>query len=154
MACEERRSITNKIDMYGEFDIRSAQTIAVEEVAIKNEPTPSVLPKFFRLDGQTGHLQAEQEQSKQSKLRTGDREGVRVRVFDRRLFARVEGHEKLRVTMGAMHEKQTEAIDIDNIFIPECRQGRLPVQARTKTSDEEKMDGGAAMSGGDEEMLN
>ena len=56
--------------------------------------------------------------------------------------------------MGVMHEKQIQAIDVDNIFISECRQGGLPVQTRVKTSDEEEMDGGAAMPGGEEEMLN
>ena len=52
--------MTNKIDTYGEFDLRSVQTILVKEVANQNEPTPPVLPKLFRLDGQTGHLHAEQ----------------------------------------------------------------------------------------------
>ena len=60
MACEERRSMTNKIDTYGEFDLRSVQTTPDKEVASQNEPTPHVLPKLFRLDGQTGHLHADQ----------------------------------------------------------------------------------------------
>ena len=59
MAGEERRSITDKIDKYSKFDRRSAQTIAVVEAAIQNEPTPSVLNKLFWLDGQTGHLQSD-----------------------------------------------------------------------------------------------
>ena len=44
ITCEERRSMTNKIDTYGEFDLRSVQTIAVTEVASQNEPTPPVTP--------------------------------------------------------------------------------------------------------------
>ena len=36
--------------------------------------------------------------------------------------------------MGARHEKQIEAIHVDNIFIPEYRQGRLPVPARPNRS--------------------
>ena len=37
-------------------------------------------------------------------------------------------------TMGAMHEKQIEAIRIDNIF-PEYQQGGLPVRARLYQSE-------------------
>ena len=89
MACEERRSMTNRIDTYGEFDLRSVQTIAAKEVASQNKPTPPVLPKLFRLDGQTGRLQAEQADQAE--------EFEKELEFEYLPFARGEGDEKLHV---------------------------------------------------------
>ena len=60
MACEERRLSASKIDIHGKFDARSLQAKPVGDVANENELTPPVLPKLFRLNGQTGHLQAKQ----------------------------------------------------------------------------------------------
>ena len=48
---------------------------SVKEVASQIEPTPSVLPQLFRLDGQSGHLQAEFDEMKDAGLRKNE-EGV------------------------------------------------------------------------------
>ena len=120
MAGEERRSITDKIDKYSEFDRRSAQTIAVEEMAIQNEPTPSVLTKLFRLDGQTGHLQADQAE----RAEEFEKESEFEYLVDN-LSHEMKAKKNSVSTMGAKHEKQIEAIDIDNIFIPEYQPGGL-----------------------------
>ena len=120
MAGEERRSITDKIDKYSEFDRRSAQTIAVEEMAIRNEPTPSVLTKLFRLDGQTGHLQADQaERAEEFEIES------EFGYLTDTLLHEMKAKKNSVSTMGATHEKQIEAINIDNIFIPECQPGGL-----------------------------
>ena len=120
MAGEERRSITDKIDKYSEFDRRSAQTIAVEEMAIQNEPTRSVLTKLFRLDGQTGHLQAYQAE----RAEEFEKESEYGYLTDK-LSHEMKAKKNSVSTMRAKHEKQIEAINIDNIFIPEYQPGGL-----------------------------
>ena len=129
MACEERRSSTSKIDTYGEFDLRSVQAMPVNEVANQNEPTPPVLPQLFRLVGQIGHLQAEQAERVEKFEKESEFE-----YLNDNLSHELEAIKNSVSTMGAMHEKQIEAIDIDNIFIPECQQGGLPVPARIHRS--------------------
>ena len=120
MAGEERRSITDKIDKYSEFDRRSAQTIAVEEMAIQNEPTRSVLTQLFRLDGQTGHLQAYQAE----RAEEFEKESEYGYLTDK-LSHEMKAKKNSVSTMRAKHEKQIEAINIDNIFIPEYQPGGL-----------------------------
>ena len=101
----------------------------VKEVASQNEPTPPVLPKLFRLDGQTGHLQAEQAEQAEEFEKESEFEYL---ADD--LSHELKAMKNSVSTMGAMHEKQIEAIDIDNIFIPEYQQGGLPVPARINRS--------------------
>ena len=120
MAREERRLSTSssKIDTHGEFDSRLLQAMPVNEVANENKPTPPVL------DGQTGHLQAEQAE------RAGkfEKESEFEYLTDN-LSHELEAMQNSVSTMGAMHEKQIEAIRIDNIS-PEYQQGGPPVPAR------------------------
>jgi hypothetical protein len=124
MAREERRSTTSKIGTHGEFDSRLLQAMPVKEVAYENEPTPPVLPPLFRLDGQTGYLQAEQaEQAEEFEKE------LQFEYLADDLSHELKAMQNFVSTMGAMHEKQIEAIRIDNIF-PEYQQGGLPVPAR------------------------
>ena len=117
MAREERRSMTSKIDTHGEFDSRSLQVMPVKEVAYENEPTPPVLPPLFRLDGQTGYLQAEQaEQAEEFEKES------RVEYLADVLSHEMKAMKSFVTTMGARHEKQIKVIHVDNIF-PEYQQG-------------------------------
>ena len=128
MACEERRSSASKIDMYGKFDARSLQAKPVGDVANENEPTPPVLPKLFRLNGQTGHLQAEQAEQAEEIEKKSEFE-----YLTDNLSHEMKAMQNFVSTIGAMHEKKIEAMHIDNIF-PEYQQGGPPVPARLNRS--------------------
>ena len=121
MAREERRSTTSKIDTHGEFDSLSLQVMPVKKVAYENEPTPpvAVLPQLFRLDGQTGDLQAEQAEQ----VEEFEKES-RVEYLADVLSHEMKAIKSFVTTMEARHEKQIKAIHVDNIF-PEYQQGGL-----------------------------
>ena len=128
IACEERRSSASKIDMHDEFDARSLQAMPVEEMANENEPTPPVLPKIFQLNGQIGHLQADQAEQAEEFEKESEFE-----YWTDNLWHEMKAMQNVVSTIGAMHEKKIEAMHIDNIF-PEFRQGGLPVPARVSRS--------------------
>ena len=128
MACEERRSSASKIDTHGKFESRSLQAMPVNEVANENEPTPPVLPKLSRLNGQTGHLQAKQAEQAEEFEKESEFEYLSDDVS-----YELKAMKHFVTSMGAMHEKQSEAMHIDNIF-PEFRQGGLPVPDRVNRS--------------------
>ena len=95
MAREERRSITSKIDTHGKFDSRVLQAMPVKEVAYENERTTPVLFQLFRLDGQTGDLQAEQAEEYEK--------DSRVEYLADDLSHEMKAMKSFVTTMGAMH---------------------------------------------------
>ena len=120
-ACEERRSSASKIDTHGKFESRSLQAMPVNGVVNENEPTPPVLPKLYRLNGQTGHLQAEQAEQAEEFEKESEFE-----CWTDNLSHEMKAVRNFMSMIGAMHAKKIEAMHIDNIF-PEFRQGGLPV---------------------------
>jgi hypothetical protein len=125
MACEERRSSASKIDTHGKFESRSLQAMPVNEVANENEPTPPVIPsKIFQLNGQIGHLQADQAEQAEEVEKKSEFE-----YWTDNLSHEMKARQNFVSMIGAMHEKKIEAMHIDNIF-PECQQGGLPFPAR------------------------
>ena len=129
MAREERRSMTNKIDTHGEFDSTDRRRRCRLRSGERDRADATRPVQLFRLDGQTGDLQAEQaEQAEEFEKES------RFEYLADDLSHELKAMKSFVATMGAMHEKQIEAIHVDNIFIPEYRQGGLPVPARLNRS--------------------
>jgi hypothetical protein len=125
---EQRESTTRSSDILAEIEPRPFETIPTKEMANENEPTPPVLPKIFQLNGQIGHLQADQaEQAEEFENKS------EFEYLTDNLSHEMKAMQNVVSTIGAMHEKKIEAMHIDNIF-PEFRQGGLPVPDRVNRS--------------------
>ena len=125
---EQRESTTRSSDILAEIEPRPFETIPTKEMANENEPTPPVLPKIFQLNGQIGHLQADQAEQAEEFEKESEFE-----YWTDNLSHEMKAIQNFVSTIGAMHEKKIEAMHIDNIF-PEYQQGGLPVPARLNRS--------------------
>ena len=125
---EQRESTTRSSDILAEIEPRPFETIPVKEMATPIDSTRRGLPHLFRLDGQTEHLQAKQAEQAEEFEKESEFEYLSDDVS-----YELKAMKHFVTSMGAMHEKQIEAMHIDNIF-PEFRQGGLPVPDRVNRS--------------------